>query len=283
MDVFLVIGYPNRPGVKLGNLADLGWHQAKFLPEVDQFRPRAQEVPVTVKNLLYGDDTSKRKGLLQAMTDYHIERGPCGKDKWSIAPETNYLELPDSSLVDVKVQLTPDGARKLGESDRKTYLAWRSKNPPPAKVPDTLVSVARWFDILDGQASQSDQKPSSDTKEHESKVRPRSLALVEPNVAQLAYLDALLDVNERLRNGLNLAVIGPPPNNSGPGWPDWLRWASKTSASRMRLRVSASLLTPNSNNRACSDRNAQTLLRLQLVSSAWTIAELAINRHRTSN
>ena len=47
--------------------------------------------------------------------------------------------------------------------------------------------------------------------------------------------------------------------------------------------VSASLCTPKNSSRAFSDRNAQALFRLQLVSSACTTSEWANSVHKTSN
>ena len=49
------------------------------------------------------------------------------------------------------------------------------------------------------------------------------------------------------------------------------------------LSVAASLCTPNNKTRAFSERNAQTLFKLQLVSSACTTSELANNVQSRSN
>src|SRR5262249_30286062 len=163
----------------------LAWHRATFLPDVNAARPRSQEVPLSIKRLLSGD--GGKKGLLQAMRENHRARAACDDEGWNVAPPEHYLPLPESSLIDSKDQLTPDSAGKLGERDRSAYLAWRSKGPSPAKAPDNLASIARWFDLLDGYATRA--------------IRPRSLILVEPAITQLAYLDALLRMKERLRNG----------------------------------------------------------------------------------
>lgn len=211
----LVVAYPTRPGVKLGTLADLGWHRATFLPDLNAARPRSQEVPPNIRRLLSGDGA--KKGLLQAMREHHRARAACDDEGWNVAPPEYFLPLPESSLQDEKTQLTAENARKLGERDRNAYLDWRSKAVPPQKVPDALSRVARWFELLDGGATRT--------------VRPRSLVLVEPTVTELAYLDALLGVGERLRNGLNLAVVGPPPDSTDPSWPEWLTWASSPAPS----------------------------------------------------
>jgi hypothetical protein len=48
------------------------------------------------------------------------------------------------------------------------------------------------------------------------------------------------------------------------------------------LRVSASLLTPKSNTRDFSDRNAQTLLMLHLVSFLFTVERNYVKRNARS-
>lgn len=49
----------------------------------------------------------------------------------------------------------------------------------------------------------------------------RTLFLVEPTAVQLAYLDALLSLDTRIREGLNVVVVGPPriPTDSLPWLP----------------------------------------------------------------
>lgn len=51
----------------------------------------------------------------------------------------------------------------------------------------------------------------------------RTLFLVEPTAVQLAYLDALLSLDSRIREGLNVVVVGPPqmPANSLPWIPSY--------------------------------------------------------------
>src|SRR4051794_15447462 len=61
-----------------------------------------------------------------------------------------------------------------------------------------------------------------------------------------------------------------------------MKMPAKLSGSSSVCSVAASLWTPNNSRRAFSDRKAQTLFRLQLVSSACTTKELASRVQSTS-
>src|SRR5207253_6587365 len=108
-------------------------------------------------------------------------------DAGNVAPARNFLPLP-SLASGGAAEPTPQRAGELGAKDRASRQAG-GKAPAEAE---------RWFALLEG---------SGDARGN----RPRSLMLVEPTLAQLAYLEALLGLGDRIANGLEVVVVGPPP------------------------------------------------------------------------
>jgi hypothetical protein len=134
------------------------------------------------------------------MRQWHSGRAACDVPNNCVAPPGNYVPLPPIRLGGPGGSLDPKTARQAGQEDLKQY---RTEGPNSPKA------LRRWCELL------------------ESGERPRALVLTEPTTAQLIYLDALLGLEERLANGLELVLVGPPLYRPDVDWPTWLDWTAE--------------------------------------------------------
>jgi hypothetical protein len=115
-----------------------------------------------------------------------------------------------------------DEMSDLGQADRADRPRLEHARLPEKRLADGSV-------LLCATAAESGQRdrdhPEAD-RLREQLDRARSLVIIEPTCAQLAYLDGLLDLGDRIAaEGLNVLVAGPPTTHStdcSAAYPAWM-------------------------------------------------------------